>query len=426
MAVALLIAVASARNYPSSPNDTSRLATVESLVDHHTFAIDRSIFVQWAADKLLIKEHFYSDKPPIPQLWMAGWYQALQWATGLRAKDSPRRFCYWMTLGSSGLGYVVAVLCIYWLGQRLELPLLWRLLLTASFGLSTAALVYARQVNSHILLLAITSALVLCLIRMAQQIHLGPIPWRRVFGLGSLAGLGYTIDLGVGPVLLLCTLGLMVYRLRSFNFVAVFLMAALPWLALHHAVNYAVAGTLMPASMVMEYLQWPGSPWTPENITGRWNHSTIGHFLSYSAALLVGERGFIGHNLPLALVVPGGVALLRRRGTYFPEILHAGCLIIGTWLVYALGSTNYSGDAASIRWFVPLLAPGYLILALSLRETPQYLCDFLVLSAWGSIVGGMMWWQGPWMQGMVPFFWHLQVAALLTWALCWARRARET
>jgi hypothetical protein len=301
---------------------------------------------------------------------------------------------------------------------------LWRVLLSASFGLSTVALTYTRHVNSHILLLAVTSALVLILIRMAQGLQVGHVASLPLYEIGSLAGLGYTFDLGVGPVLLICTLMLIVYRCPNLKSVAVFFLAALPWIALHHAMNYAIAGTLMPANSVVEYLQWPGSPWTPRDITGRWNHPTVGHFLVYSAGLLVGERGFLGHNLPLLLALPGWVALLRRRGTYFPEILYAGCLFIGTWMVYALGSTNYSGLAASIRWFVPLLAPVYLILALYLREEPRYHCDFLVLSAWGSVVAGVMWSKGPWMSRMVPFFWPLEAVALLTWAFCWTRRTQ--
>src|SRR5436309_2084542 len=82
------VALFSARPYAGSWNDSSRLAAVESLVDHHTFAIDHSIFVQvptpasldtptpyppddpclmkqGTCDKLFINGHFYSDKPPL-------------------------------------------------------------------------------------------------------------------------------------------------------------------------------------------------------------------------------------------------------------------------------------------------------------------------------------------------------------------------
>jgi len=376
-------------------------------------------------DKLLINGRFYSDKSPVPAFLMAGVYQGLQWTIGLRARERPDRFCYWMTLGSSGLAYVIAVWSMFQLGLPLRLPLALRLALTASFGLATVALTYSRHVNSHILLLAVAAALLLNLAWLAEETRMGRIPWLRLIGLGTLTGLGYTIDLGTGPVLLACTMGVVAYRTRSFRPVATFVLAALPWLALHHAANYAVGGIFRPANSVPQYLQWPGSPFTPQNMTGTWNHPTIGQFIAYAGALLVGKRGFLGHNLPLFLALPGIVALLRWRTPELPEILYAACWSGGTWLAYALLSTNYSGVSASIRWFVPLLAPGYYVLAIFLREHPRYRRDFLVLSAWGAVVAGLMWWKGPWMKRMVPFFWPLQVAALLSWIPCQVKRRRQ-
>src|SRR5213082_414583 len=93
LAISLAIAVVSALPYAGAWNDGSRLATVECLVDHHTLAIDRSVFVAVPApgdptarspypegadllrrgtqDKLLIGGHYYSDKSPVPALLMA-------------------------------------------------------------------------------------------------------------------------------------------------------------------------------------------------------------------------------------------------------------------------------------------------------------------------------------------------------------------
>ena len=48
IAGAMLIALVSARPHAGGWNDGSRLATVESLVDRHTLAIDESIFVKVA------------------------------------------------------------------------------------------------------------------------------------------------------------------------------------------------------------------------------------------------------------------------------------------------------------------------------------------------------------------------------------------
>lgn len=440
MAAAIAVALVSARNYAGSWNDGSRLATVESLVDRHTLTIDDSIFVRvpprphpaaprpypddepnlllyGTQDKLLIQGHFYSDKSPVPGVLMASLYQVLQWTVGLRASEQPDRFAYFMALGSAGLAYVVAIWCIFQLSRVLGLRWHLSLILTASFGLATVALTYTRHVNNHILLLGVAAPLFLGLARLAEEARAGQVSQRRVVGLGMLAGLGYTIDLGSGPILLACTLALVAYRCRAFKPIAMFVLATSPWLAIHHAVTYAIGGTFGPANAVPEYVVWPGSPSTVRNMTGTWNHPSIGHFLIYTAAMLFGKRGFFGHNLPLFLTLPGLVAVRRRRPFELPEILGGVCWFASTWLVYAATSTNYSGVAVSIRWFVPLLVPAYFLLAIVLRDHPNYWRDFLILSAWGVVMAGLMWWKGPWMKRMVPFFWPLQAAAFLTWIL---------
>ena len=90
---------------------------------------------------------------------------------------------------------------------------------------------------------------------------------------------------------------------------------------------------------------------------------------------------------------------------------------VGTWLLYALTSSNSSGQCCSIRWFVPLLVPAYYVLAILLRECDRFHMPFFILCVWGGVMAGLMWWQGPWMKHMVPFYWMLQGAALLSLAI---------
>src|SRR4051812_2021868 len=91
LVAAAAIAAMSARPYVGGWNDGSRFATAESLVDYHPWAIDRSIFAGAHAasgggayspderslrdfgtrDKMWINGHFYSDKPPVPNLALA-------------------------------------------------------------------------------------------------------------------------------------------------------------------------------------------------------------------------------------------------------------------------------------------------------------------------------------------------------------------
>ncbi|HEV3446587.1 MAG TPA: hypothetical protein VG099_18225, partial [Gemmataceae bacterium] len=46
LGAAMALALISARPFAGGWNDGSRLATVECLVDYHTLAIDRSVFVR--------------------------------------------------------------------------------------------------------------------------------------------------------------------------------------------------------------------------------------------------------------------------------------------------------------------------------------------------------------------------------------------
>ncbi len=443
---AAVIAAFSARDYAGGWNDGSRLATVEALVDHHTLAIDSTIFIrtpesadaapnpydpgndalrnEGTKDKLFIDGHYYSDKSPLPAVLLAGWYQLLQATTGVAARERPRLFCYWMTLGSSGLAYVVSVWSVYRIAAGVGLAIRHRLLLAGSLGLATVALPYARHVNNHIALLAIVSLLMLAL-HVAAGAH-GRQLWWRLSQIGTLAGLGYTFDLGVGPVLLLCTGGWTWLRTRRVGALVCVAMAALPWLAAHHALNYAVGGTWAPANARPEYLNWPGSPFSAANMTGGWAHHSVGHFLLYAAALLIGKHGLVNYNLPLYLALPGIVVLWRLRKDARPEVGFVGALIGGTWLLYAAASNNYSGPCCSIRWFVPLLAPAFYAVAMLLRERPAAVRDLVVLSSFGAALSAILWWGGPWPGDVLASMWLLNILALVSWWLVAWRQTRAT
>lgn len=435
---ATLIALVSARPYAGGWNDGSRLATVESLVDRHTLAIDDSIFVNVASvettpyesaimrdprrprsllgtlDKLWIDGHWYSDKSPVPALLMALLYLLLHALTGISAALHPEVFCYLMTVLSSGIAYVVAVGSVFDMATTLRLPMRLRLAIAASFGLATLAFVYVRYANNHILLLGVAATLMACHVRLAESRKLPRIGTLML--LGSLAGFAYTIDLGVGPPLWLGSWLLTAWRTRSIKATALVLLAAVPWLAVHHAVNYAVGGTIKPANAVPEYLDWPNSPFTA-NLTGQWSHADAGHFLSYSAQLLIGKKGFLGHNLPLLLVFPAAVVCWRRKSAYLPEVIV--CLLVsgGVWMVYAIGSTNYAGACCSIRWFVPLLALGYFVVLAHLRENPAAMTDFIILSLGGVILMATAWPEGPWRLKLLPAHWPVLGITLVAWAV---------
>jgi hypothetical protein len=454
LAIGIAVILVSAKPYAGGWNDGSRLAQVEALVDFKTLAIDRSIFVDPAAargaeatpyppqrkdlmeggtlDKVLVKDRYYSDKPPVSALFMAACYQALKWTTGLQARLRPDLFAYSMTLVSSGLAYLAAVLCIHLLGRKILAAKSTAFAVTISFALGSSALAYARQVNSHVELLAVAAALMACLHSLPQRLLETPPPRGLLAGMGVLAGLGYCLDLAAGPLLLITVLPLISYRCRvagkkGLGMIALFFFSALPLIILHHALNYQTGGTLRPVNTVAEYLYWPGSPFNADNATGHWHHSSFGRGLVYALDLLVGRKGFLLHQPVLILAFLGGLAVMIRNRPLvpeFPEMLFAFAWSGAVWLAYAWGSNNLSGVCVTIRWFVPLLAPGYYVLLTVLRYRSRCYPEFLTLAAGGMVLSLLMWCYGPW-TNMVPGYWFILGATLLGWSAA-ALRRRET
>lgn len=436
-----VLGLAGARPYAGGWNDGSRLASVEALAERGTLAIDDSAFARPPAgfagydpaqpalaaggtrDKLLVAGRYYSDKPPVASVLLAALHRAALALGAPRAADGPAWFCWFLTVLSAGGALVVAAWCVERTAGELGLAGGWRVGLAASFALATMAAAYTRHVNNHVLFLAVSAGLFLLVARVARR-GPGAASWRELALLGTLAGAGYTLDLGCGPVLLLCGLAWLVWRVRRPAAVAAVLLAALPWGVLHHALNYAAGGTFAPANTRPEYFDWPGSPFDADNLTGVRGHSALG-WVKYGAAMLFGKRGFLVHNLPLLLLVPGLAWLWRRCRRERPEIALAAGWSAGTWLLYAALSHNQAGGCVSIRWFVPLLGPAYYLLALLLREGPAWRGPFVVLSAAGAALAASMWWVGPWHLRMVPLLWPINAAALLALAaLAWPRRDR--
>src|SRR5262245_42244825 len=176
---------ACARPYAASDNDSSRLATVEALVDYHTLAIDDTVYVPpgsrqappdhppflvrkddgWdnekhrtgTLDKIRVNGHFYSDKPMLPAVVLVGPYWLMQQLFGLRARERPDLFALAMTLLLSGAPYVAAVAAVARTGRLLGVAPRLNLALTASFAFATVAAAYTRHLNGHVTLLGVAA-----------------------------------------------------------------------------------------------------------------------------------------------------------------------------------------------------------------------------------------------------------------------------
>src|SRR5207248_8581530 len=131
-------------------------------------------------------------------------------------------------------------------------------------ALATVAPAYVRHVNNHIILLGVTAMLLAELVSVGREFGRSTVI--RLLGIGALAGLAYTIDLGAGPVILL---GACCHVLWQCGWRATLIVAAggLPWVASHHALNYLIGGAVESSNANPVCLSWAGSPFKAATLT---------------------------------------------------------------------------------------------------------------------------------------------------------------
>ena len=95
----------------TSWNDMSRMATIESVVERGTFAIDDSLYNE-TKDKVSVNGHFYSEKPVMFTLLSAIFYKGL-YTIGIRFSNAEFIVYYTITLLTTGISFLVLLYIIY-------------------------------------------------------------------------------------------------------------------------------------------------------------------------------------------------------------------------------------------------------------------------------------------------------------------------
>ena len=343
-------------------------------------------------------------------------YRALMACGAPSPSERSDVFAWVTTVLLSGLGYAVAVGCMWALGGRAGLSPLWRLTWLGAFALATILPAYTRSANNHIAQLGAVALVCVLLCRIADRAAEGRTAWGALLAAGFVTGFAYNLDFGVGPPLALAVLAAVALRTRRLLPVAVCVVAALPCVLAGHAINYGIGGDFIrPLNMHAEYLAWPGSPFGT-TMTGVVRPRPVAQLL-YTLDLLLGKKGFLTHNPPLLLAVAAGVLVLKRAGRDRVELLALVAWCVVGWLMYGVLSKNHGGGCVSVRWFVPFLAPGFWLLAKLIAERPELRRDFVALAVWGVPLAVSAWAVGPWWMRNVPGYWWVFGGSLLTWAL---------
>ncbi len=426
----ILITIISVKPYAMSWNDSSRFAMVQALVENNTFVIDDTIFVisdcnkkynkispfdpnnpllnrYGTNDRLYISGHFYSDKSPVPGVIMALTWKILSFFGIPDIRENPYVFIYTLNFLFAGIPFIFSTWCLLRFSIQIGLSAQYSSLLAFTFLFSVVS-AYSCSVNTHIQCFACICA---ALVIVTSQ----SITTLKSIILGLMVGLGYSTDLGTGPILLV-TFSLYVIKWR-FLLIFIYGVSALIPIGIHHYLNYQIAGTILPANSIPEYLSWPGSPFNESNMTGGIKSRSFLKFLLYSSDMLFGKKGFLLH-IPILLYTSfASFRLIHKR---IPEtnIIFLSLLFgIFIWLTYSLTSNNLSGTCISIRWFLPIVPFGYLITALSLREFPHHIADIFILGIGQFLLGVEGIYYSCWWGGVLPYYWIIIGITLLTWGI---------
>lgn len=360
-----------------SQNVASRVAAVESLAHRREFYLDNGPYFrlverggqkQYLLNDMVYNrrdEHFYSSKPPVLTLVLAGMVAALE-AVGGRFEFTgtglafPLFLMTWLVVGVASAAAFYAFRRKA--GERLG-PLEADLAVILALG-GTLFLSYSGTLNNH----TVAAALVLLAFFLLGMAEGGAgVSGGRAAVAGFFMGMATVVDVAPGFVFSIVFGLYVLLHVRSWRTVLLFGLGSVPPLAAHCWVEYSIWGTILPVQMIQgagkfEHSYWM-APVGPDTwVVPRWKYwaltlfSTRGLFV-LSPILLLGVIGLVED-------VRDGVrrGLLRARDEEAGRAWAAlGLLLgIGSMVCYFSfrGPTSFGGSCFGFRWyigFMPLL-----------------------------------------------------------------------
>jgi hypothetical protein len=325
------------------------MATVQSLVEYHSFVIDQTSFVH-TIDKVFIKGNFYSDKPPMPAILGAAAYWPL-YHLGIRLHEGTSFAYFLITLMTVKALWLIGTIAFYKLLRFTELDEGKRFLAALALGVGSLFFTWSSTFNNHEFAGAFLSIGLYFFLTARHEVRTA-----RNLGLAGLFfSLAGTADMPTGIFYALFLAYVVCNgRLRPATvfYVVPLLATLLPTLA----VNYAIHGSVLPVQMVRSYFEYPGSYWldSAEKLSGM-GVNGLGFTMKYALRALLGPNGFLIYN-PFSLIALWGlIRELRPKSPFFYEALIVCSGGLGLAAYYLLTTSNYGGWSYSMRWLVPLL-----------------------------------------------------------------------
>ncbi len=353
LAALLILLFTISENITGSGNESSRLAVVQSLVDHGTFAIDKSIFRTVDAGKL--NGHFYSDKPIIFSAWLAAVYALIKNVWMIAFKSAGHTVIYLINL----LGVSSFTLALYALFRRrlghINGNNYIKEALAFSLIFCTWIFSYTVSINNH----TVAAFLVFLLFLLTEKYISKDAsrPKMTAFCAGLAGGFLCSVENPVGGIFSLaaiCCIIVCAGEKRGIGTLLFFIGGLIPAIIMA-VLDYCGWGNILPVYLIKDAYSFKGNIHSTDFAGLRRPEN----YLSYFFNITLGSRGLFSHMPFLLLFLP---ALLLPKRHYPKGALGFFLGACGaTLLFYSLFTGDYGGWAYGFRFLIPVIPILYLV-----------------------------------------------------------------
>jgi hypothetical protein len=408
-----------------SSNDRSRWAMVRALVDHGTFVVGRRIplgsdaspdrtFVDtgivfedgWeTVDKVLHPETklFYSSKPPLLPVIVAGEYWVLQKLFGWRIEKQTKLVVCTVLLTINALPFAVYLIVLSHLIERFGRTDWGRLFTFAAACFATFLTTFSSTFNNH----SVAAYTTLFAVAPFLLGHRSPAAF-AVSGL--FAGLTAAFELPAAAFLV--ALGIVALSIDWRRTLLVFAPIALAPIVAQLALNYVEVGDWRPIyeKVDTEWYRYEGSHWNQQKGERRGIDyaGDVESRPTYAFHLLLGHHGLYSLTPIWLLSMIGMLVVLARPRSWPAEwtrIHWAGAavsMIVIVFFAAVTSTVNYGGWTCGPRWFF-WLTPLWLLALLpaadwlSVSRIGRCLAAaLLAISVFSAFYPGINPWRHPW------------------------------
>lgn len=354
-----------------SANDRSRWSTVWSLVERGTFQIDEiDFYARWSTiDKVRYRAnetepwHFYSSKPPLLSVIVAGFYAAERWTLGYGLFNDTTFVTLLLLLMVNGLPFWFALrsLCRCLIFLNTSLPV--RLFVVAVAGFGSMLNPYLTTLNNHTLaaataMFAITAAVEILASRFRTITSAADtaMSGKAFIALGFFAALTCCLEL---PAALMGVLSFIMAVIidRRLTLTRYVPAAVIP-LAAFFITNWMATGGVKPfyatygtETYVYEHNGIPSYWSNPRDLDA--NQETP---LVYLFHCVLGHHGLVSLTPVLCLSICGWFMTLRRSANDVRKwMILTGAVLTVITLGFYLSRTqnyNYGGNSVGLRWML--------------------------------------------------------------------------